>query len=171
MHKTAATRLSGFVAAALLAGLIAAFFATRSNGAADSARLQVVKTAKNATLNASIIVNRRGLTLYTLSVERKGHFICTTHACLALWKPLVVPKGRVPSGAAHLATVRRPDGRTQVAYRGHPLYRFALDAKPGDVKGNGFKDVGVWRPATVSASAPSSGGNGGSYGGGYGGGY
>ncbi len=29
------------------------------------------------------------------------------------------------------------------------------DAKPGQVKGNGFKDVGVWRPVTTgSTTAP-----------------
>ena len=44
-----------------------------------------------------------------------------------------------------------PDRRLQVAYRGGPLYTFAQDVRAGDVKGNGFKDVGVWRPATVSA--------------------
>jgi predicted lipoprotein with Yx(FWY)xxD motif len=45
--------------------------------------------------------------------------------------------------------------RRQVAFRGAPLYRFAEDTKPGQVKGNGFKDVGVWRPVTTgSAKAP-----------------
>ena len=58
----------------------------------------------------------------------------------------------------------------EVAYRGGPLYTFSQDKKPGDVKGNGFKDVGVWRPATLLASAPAppptttSGGYGGGYG-------
>jgi Secreted repeat of unknown function len=50
--------------------------------------------------------------------------------------------------------VKRPDGRRQVAYRGAPLYTFSLDKRVGDVKGNGFMDVGVWRPATVSATGP-----------------
>jgi hypothetical protein len=53
-----------------------------------------------------------------------------------------------------------------VAYKGGPLYTFAQDKKPGDMKGNGFKDVGTWRVVTVSgtstpAPAPSSGGYGG----------
>jgi predicted lipoprotein with Yx(FWY)xxD motif len=111
----------------------------------------------------TILVNRRGLTLYRLSVERKGHFICTSSACLALWHPLVVAHGTTPTGAKSLGTVKRPDGRSQVAYKGGPLYTFAQDKKPGDMKGNGFKDVGTWRVVTVSgtstpAPAPSSGG-------------
>ena len=45
--------------------------------------------------------------------------------------------------------------RRQVAFRGAPLYRFVQDTKPGQVKGNGFKDVGVWRPVfTGSTKAP-----------------
>jgi predicted lipoprotein with Yx(FWY)xxD motif len=117
----------------------------------------------------TLLVNRRGLTLYHLSVERKGHFICTTSACLALWHPLVVAKGVTPTGAKSLGTVRRPDGRSQVAYKGGPLYTFVQDKKPGDMRGNGFKDVGTWQVVTVSGKAaptsppPSSGGG---YGGG-----
>jgi predicted lipoprotein with Yx(FWY)xxD motif len=95
------------------------------------------------------------MTLYTLSVERKGKFICTDSMCLSLWKPLTIAKGAVATGVAHLTVVTRPDGRRQVAYRGGPLYTFFEDKQPGDVKGNGFKDVGVWRVATVAAPAPS----------------
>ena len=73
----------------------------------------------------------RGL---TLSAETHGRFICTTKVCLSLWTPLVVAHGTTPAGAKLLATVRRPDGRTQVTYRGRPLYTFTEDTKPGDVK-------------------------------------
>ena len=115
-------------------------------------------------------MNRSGRTLYHLSVERKGHFICTTSACLAEWHPLVVARGTKPAGAGSLSTVKRPDGRLQVAYKGGPLYTFDEDEKPGDIEGNGFKDVGTWHVVTVagkSQSAPSSSGGSSGYGGGY----
>ena len=48
-----------------------------------------------------------------------------------------------PTGVKSLSTVKRPDGRRQVAYKGGPLYTFVEDKKPGDMKGNGFKDVGT----------------------------
>jgi predicted lipoprotein with Yx(FWY)xxD motif len=110
-------------------------------------------TAKNKTLHKTILVNRKGMTLYSLSVERHGKFICKNSACLALWKPLVVPKGMTPTGVRGLSIVKRPDSRMQVAYKGLPLYRFVEDRKRGDVKGNGFKDVGTWRVAVVGSAS------------------
>jgi predicted lipoprotein with Yx(FWY)xxD motif len=147
----AATRLGAAVAIVALLGAVAAFYAVRANGAEH---IRVVMTTTNKTLGKKILVNRKGMTLYSLSVERKGKFICTDKACLSLWKPLTIAKGAVATGAAHLSVVKRPDGRLQVAYRDGPLYRFVQDVRPGDVRGNGFKDVGVWRVATVSATAP-----------------
>jgi predicted lipoprotein with Yx(FWY)xxD motif len=134
-----------------LLGAVAAFYAVRASGAEH---VHVVTTANNKTLGKKILVNRKGMTLYSLSVERKGHFICANKTCLSLWKPLTIAKGAVATGAAHLSVVMRPDGRRQVAYRGGPLYTFVQDMHPGDVKGNGFKDVGTWRVATVGAAAP-----------------
>ena len=58
----------------------------------------------------------------------------------------------------------------QVAYKGGPLYTFDEDKKPGDMKGNGFKDVGTWRVIAVagkSQSTPTSSGGYGGYSGGY----
>lgn len=148
----AATRLGAAVALIALLGAAAAFYAVRANGANH---VRVVMTATNKTLGKKILVNRRGRTLYSLSVERKGRFVCTNRMCLSMWKPLTVARGVVATGAAHLSVVKRPDGRRQVAYRGGPLYTFVQDKAVGDIKGNGFKDVGVWHVATVSAAAPS----------------
>src|SRR6476661_4625187 len=110
-----ATRLGAAVAIVALLGAVAAFYAVRASGAEH---VRVVKTMSNKTLGKKILVNRNGLTLYSLSVERKGMFICTDSTCLSLWKPLTVPKGAVATGVAHLSIVNRPDGRRQVAYRG-----------------------------------------------------
>jgi predicted lipoprotein with Yx(FWY)xxD motif len=130
-----------------------------------------VMTAKNASLGTTVLVNQRGLTLYSLSAERNGRFICTNMACLNLWHPLLAPSGGLqgdPVGS--LATVKRPGGGMQVTYRGLPLYTFANDAKPGSAAGNGFKDVGTWLAATTSKGAgstqpaPSSTSSGGGYG-------
>lgn len=150
------------LAVVVAAGLVAAIAAHSSS---NSGNKSVVKTMKVG--GQTILVNRRGMTLYHLSVERQGHFICKDATCLSLWKPLVVARGVTPSGAKSLGVVKRPDGRRQVAYKGGPLYTFVQDRKPGDTKGNGFRDVGVWRVVTVAGtttSQPSNGGGSGSYG-------
>ena len=75
-----------------------------------------------------------------------------------------------PTGAKSLSLVKRPDGRRQVAYKGGPLYTFDEDKKPGDMNGNGFKDVGTWHVIAVagkSQSTPTSSGGYGGYSGGY----
>ena len=148
MYKSGTVARGVLIAAAGLAGLVAAF-AVAAHG---SSGVRVVMTAKNKTLGKTILVNRRGLSLYSLSAERRGRFICKNSACLALWKPLVVAKAVTPTGVRGLGTVRRPDGRRQVTYRGGPLYRFTGDHKRGDIKGNGFKDVGTWRVVVVGSS-------------------
>jgi predicted lipoprotein with Yx(FWY)xxD motif len=118
--------------------------------AAGQTTSRVVSTAHNAKLGKAILVTTGGLTLYSLSTERHGRFICKTRACLAFWKPLRVTRGMRPTGISGLGNIRRPDRTIQVTYRGAPLYRFYLDQKRGDVLGNGFRDVGVWRPVAVS---------------------
>ena len=149
MHKALTIRTAAVVAAAVLIGIVAAIYATRSSGASPA---KLVSTAHSKTLGATILVNSRGHSLYSLSVERHGKFICTNMSCLALWHPLTVPKGTKPTGVASLAVVRRPGGKLQVTYRGAPLYTFAQDTKKGDVKGNGFRDVGVWKVVALSKS-------------------
>ena len=150
MSKVATAPRSAALSALLFAALLVSFVVVRAaSGSANGVR--VVQTAKNPTLKKTVLVTRKGRTLYSLSVERRGRFICTDSQCLSFWHPLVIGKGVKPAGAPKLGTVRRPDGRTQVTYRGGPLYTFYLDRKRGDVKGEGFKDVGVWHAATVGA--------------------
>jgi predicted lipoprotein with Yx(FWY)xxD motif len=155
------TRKLGAVAVvAIVAAILIAVVAVRSSAGGNGTT--VVKTEHVG--GKTLLANMRGRTLYRLSVERRGHFICTNGACLALWKPLVVARGTKPAGAHSLGTVKRPDGRLQVTYKGGPLYTFVQDRKPGQMKGDGFKDVGVWHAVVVSGSsstsAPSSGGYG-----------
>src|SRR5689334_4674381 len=70
----------------------------------------VVKTAQNATVGHVILVDAQGRTLYHLTGEQGGKFICTASSCVAIWHPLTVSAGAAPTGVASLATVKRPDG-------------------------------------------------------------
>jgi len=158
-------------AAGLVLAVAAFFLLIHSGGARASSSAPVVRTAKNAALGKTILVTSKGLSLYALSVERKGRFICTDKQCLSFWRPLLAPMGKKPAGLAGLGTITRPDHRVQVTYKGAPLYTFYLDHTRGQIGGNGFKDVGVWRVVTVGGSAAPVMSPGGGYGGygGYGG--
>jgi predicted lipoprotein with Yx(FWY)xxD motif len=111
----------------------------------------------------ALLTTTTGHTLYSLSVERHGKFVCTeASGCTGIWHPLTVAAGVVPQGPVKLGTIDRPDGSLQVTYRGLPLYTFASDKKPGQVKGEGLKDVGTWHaallPKSSKATPPSGGG-------------
>jgi predicted lipoprotein with Yx(FWY)xxD motif len=155
-------KLGAVAIVAVVAAILIGVVAVRSSAGGDGTSVVMTEHAGGKTL----LANKRGRTLYRLSVERRGHFICTNGMCLAVWKPLVVARGTKPAGAHSLGTVRRPDGRLQVTYKGGPLYTFVQDRKPGDMKGDGFKDVGVWHAVVVSgtSSAPAQAPSGGGYG-------
>lgn len=119
---------------------------------AAAATKSVAKEGSVASLGKTVLTNNAGRTLYSLSVEKNGRFVCTG-ACLATWHPLVVPAGTKPTGPVKLGTVQRPDGRTQVTYNGRPLYRFAGDSRAGQANGEGIKDVGTWHAATLAAGS------------------
>jgi predicted lipoprotein with Yx(FWY)xxD motif len=127
---------------ALLVAAIAASAVAQSGGSK-----RVVKEVENATLGKTVLTSTTGRTLYSLSVEKNGRFVCTG-SCLSAWHPLTVPAGVKPTGPVKLGTIERPEGGTQVTYKGRPLYRFGADAKAGDTNGEGIKDVGTWHAAT-----------------------
>lgn len=136
----------------LTVAALALVFATEA--AVGQSSKCVVKEMENTTLEHTVLTTLKGKTLYSLSVETKGKFTCTG-SCLASWKPLLVPNGVKPKGPVKLGTVKRPNGKTQVTFKGLPLYSFNGDAKPGEANGEGLKDVGTWHAAkAVSVSSP-----------------
>jgi predicted lipoprotein with Yx(FWY)xxD motif len=120
---------------------------------AGPASKRVAKQADSATLGATILTTTKGRTLYSLSAETKGRFICTG-ACISTWQPLLVAAGVKPTGPVKLGTIARPDGGTQVTYKGRPLYSFDGDSKAGDANGEGIKDVGTWHAAATARLKP-----------------
>jgi predicted lipoprotein with Yx(FWY)xxD motif len=139
-----ASLLTGLLAIALLAIL-----AVPAAGVAGAAHGKRVAKTEEASDGSTVLANLRGRTLYSLSVEKHGKFICTA-GCLSVWHPLLVPAGTKPKGPVALGTVTRPEGKTQVTYRGRPLYSFAEDSKPGETNGEGIRDVGTWHAAVTA---------------------
>ena len=119
-----------------------------------------------------MLVDSRGMTLYHLSGEHSGKFICTSSACLGIWHPLTVASGSTPNGSVgSLGIIKRPNGVVQVTYKGDPLYTFVKDTAPGQATGEGIKDVGTWtvvspggaKQVTPAASTTTSTSSGGGY--------
>ena len=146
MKRKRNTLLTG---AGVVAAVVVIAIAALSSASATSSTATV---KRGHALGKTVLVNRAGRTLYSLSAETNGRFICTS-GCVSTWHPLLVRRGQRPTGTHGLSTIRRPTGQIQVTYKGKPLYTFAGDQKPGDAKGEGFKDVGVWHAATVGGSA------------------
>jgi predicted lipoprotein with Yx(FWY)xxD motif len=165
------TALAGLAAALALGAAACGSSSSASTvGQAAASPRATVATRHSASLGATVLVGSAGRTLYTLSAERGGRFVCTktstipgsTASCTSIWHPLIARGPVTGSGVSSLATVMRPDGGgRQVTYRGLPLYTFADDHGPGDAAGNGFHDVGVWRAATIVAPTGGSTGGGG----------
>jgi predicted lipoprotein with Yx(FWY)xxD motif len=139
-------------ATCLLGAALACLLFLAPAGAAGQTK-RVAKEAENATLGKTILVTTKGRTLYSLSAESNGRFICTG-GCLSIWRPLLVPAAVKPTGPVKLGTIERPDGRTQVTFKGRPLYSFSGDNKAGDANGEGIKDVGTWHAAVTGKLAP-----------------
>ena len=91
-----------------------------------------------------IVVDARGRSLYLFEADHKGKSACYG-ACAQAWPPVLVsgkPKAGPGARAALLGVLHRSDGKSQVTYKGHPLYRFFKDTKRGQVKGQGLDFYG-----------------------------
>jgi predicted lipoprotein with Yx(FWY)xxD motif len=107
----------------------------------------VAGEATAPSLHKTVLTNTKGMTLYSLSVEKNGRFICTG-SCTSTWPPLLVAAGTTPKGPVKLGTIKRPEGKIQVTFKGMPVYTFDGDSAKGQANGEGIKDVGVWHAVT-----------------------
>lgn len=89
-----------------------------------------------------------GMALYTYAPDTVGTgstppVSACTGGCLQAWPAFLATGAVLPSKvAAALTSFDRGGGVMQSAWKGHPLYLFATDKKPGDVKGD--KVGNVW---------------------------
>ncbi len=140
---------------AVLSGVAVAAFA----GLAFAASNTTVKTAHNAKLGESILVDSHGRTVYELKPETTQHLLCTSKPCFMFWPPLTASKNAKLTKATgikgKLGLLHR-DGFYQVTLGGRPLYHFSLDhGKAGQANGNGVVGFGgTWHVVSSGASKP-----------------
>lgn len=110
-----------------------------------------------------ILVDGGGRTLYLFTEDGKNtNSMNCDAACLKLWPPM---EGKPKAGSgvdAHLIGTTK-GAKPQATYAGHPLYYYADDRKPGDLKGQGIDKI--WyvlntNGTAIKKAAPASDSNG-----------
>lgn len=101
-----------------------------------------LKTASSSA--GSIVVGSNGMSVYffTKDVKDSGKSACEG-ACTALWPAVTTTsdKAAVEGVSGIIGTIPTADGKKQVTVNGLPVYFFAQDQAPGDVKGQGYGNV------------------------------
>jgi predicted lipoprotein with Yx(FWY)xxD motif len=98
----------------------------------------------------TVVASPSGLTLYGFVADDKTHKSTCYGNCAVVWPPLIA-NGRIVvargSGLNQrlVGRVKRNNGKYQVTYGGHPLYRYIADKKPGQQFGqNVFQSGAKW---------------------------
>ena len=156
MIRSRSITLSAAAAALALVALAVGTFGPTAAAAPDatSARSATVKVAHSRLGN--ILVDSRGRTLYVLSADSARKSRCFG-ACAQNWPPLRAShKPTVGRGlkASKVGTIRRSDGKAQVTYNRHPLYRFVGDTRSGQTNGQGIVAFGGRWSVVSTAGRP-----------------
>ena len=126
------TRIA-FISAALIALFVArprcrAWLPTRRWPSTEDARFGTVLTT-----------TKKQALYYWNREKRAGGKIRCVGMCARAWPPLIVKSSRVDPRVSGItgkfATIRRPDGRFQVTFKGLPVYTYAHEG-PKQVKCN-----------------------------------
>jgi predicted lipoprotein with Yx(FWY)xxD motif len=151
-----------FMAAALLLAACAKSSSPSAGGTTTSPAAVSPAAAASVAINTAsiasvgtVLTDAKGFTLYHLKTETPGKIVCTG-TCVGVWPPVLLPAGAASAMAGMglrggLGTIKRPDGGTQVTYKGMPLYRYSGDAAAGQTNGQGIENV--WFAVTTSAAS------------------
>jgi predicted lipoprotein with Yx(FWY)xxD motif len=101
----------------------------------------------------TFLTDGSGQTLYYFAMDDPGATACTG-SCAAAWPPFSSGTLVAPSilKRADFTGGMRPDGTPQSFYRGHALYYYSKDAKPGDMNGQGVRNL--WAVADMNGTVP-----------------
>ena len=126
------TRIA-YISAALIALFIAPAAVSSMAPRAPVAKYQ------DARFGTVLTTTKKQALYYWNREKRAGGKIRCVGACARAWPPLIVKSSRVDPGVSGItgkfATIRRPDGRFQVTFKGLPVYTYAHEG-PKQVKCN-----------------------------------
>jgi predicted lipoprotein with Yx(FWY)xxD motif len=117
-----------------------------ASGAAFAATLTTgTKVTLHSTSHGKVLATSTGRTLYLYTPDGRNKGSKCTGGCAQTWPPLIT-RGKPVAGMgvkqSLLGTARRSNGKLQVTYNGHPLYKYAFDSKAGQTNGEG--SGGIW---------------------------
>lgn len=101
-----------------------------------------IQISSNATLGV-YLTDVDGRTLYFFSNDASGASSCTG-GCLAAWPVFYKANPTLGDTSLHagdFGVITHADGSKQTTYKGWPLYYYAQDAAPGEVKGEAVGNV------------------------------
>lgn len=111
-----------------------------AGGAGDAGERTVLRLAEAPAIG-EIVTDGAGLTLYRFDSDTADPSTSACKGeCATQWPPALVA-GRVRAEGIDqnlIGKIKRPDGGWQLTLGGWPLYRYAGDAAPGDVNGEGI---------------------------------
>ncbi|WP_406373937.1 hypothetical protein OH781_40965 [Streptomyces sp. NBC_01550] len=96
-----------------------------------------------------VVVDGKDMSVYVFAKDTKPGVSSCDGECATQWPPVPAADAEAAKGLNQelLGSITRADGTAQLTLAGKPLYYFAKDTMPGDVKGQGVND-------TWYASAP-----------------
>jgi predicted lipoprotein with Yx(FWY)xxD motif len=149
-HRTSLKRSAALLLAPVALALVVAGCGGGS-GNASGGDAAATKAGSGATLRLAALqpgkalVDAQGRTLYLFEADKGDKSTCNG-ACASIWPPATI-SGKATGGpgltAAEVGTTRRSDGKEQLTYNGHPLYRYVADGSPGDTSGQGIDQFGA----------------------------
>src|SRR4051812_44187065 len=95
----------------------------------------------------NVLVDGKGMTLYAFAPGPRGRSTCSG-SCAAYWPPVSGKDAKAGASGkvtAHLGTIKRSDGSTQLTVNGFPVYTYVGDRAAGQDKGQGLNlSGGLW---------------------------
>jgi predicted lipoprotein with Yx(FWY)xxD motif len=131
------------------ASIVMTFFAT---GVAGAAKMGTYVTLHKTSLG-NVLATVGGKTLYLYVPDGTTNTSTCVDACAQEFPPLKTatkPVAGMGVRQSLLHTTKRPGGRLQVTYNGHPLYTYSGDTAKGQTNGEGLD--GNWYVVTAAGN-------------------
>lgn len=135
MRRNIGHRSVALLAAAAVLALAGCAGESTDSIAARAASIGTVELEQWGT----VLVDAEGAMLYSFEPDEAQTVSCT-FTCATNWPPYTAVEGELPDAAegvdpALIGTLPNPGGGEIITYNGWPLYRYAADREPGEVRG------------------------------------